>query len=81
MRIGHRQLKILILIYEEPAEKADVYNLVFKIPEKDDATRSRVAKSLIGLKNHGLINYKRNYNDAMVSITEKGRKKVEEKVG
>jgi len=80
MRLGHRQLKILILVYKESINKADVYNLVFGSPVKDDTTRSRVAKSLIGLKNHGLINYERNYNDAIVSITEKGRKKVEEKV-
>lgn len=80
MRIGHRQLKILILVYDGAINKADVYNLVFGSPVKDGATRSRVAKSLIRLKNHGLINYERNYNDAMVSITEKGRKKVEAKV-
>ncbi len=79
-RIGHMQLKILILIYDNPVEKADIYNLVFDSPEKDGAVRSRVAKSLIRLKNHELVDYRRNYNNAKVSITEKGKKKVKEMV-
>ena len=77
-RIGHRQIKILILIYDGGAWKRDIYYKVFDRPEKSDALRSRVAKSLIRLKRNKLIEYKSNYRDAFVSITEKGKKVVED---
>lgn len=78
MRIGHRQSKILKLVYRQPTERDDIYNLVFNSPVKDKTFSSRVAKSLIRLKKHGLIDYGRN---SKVRITEKGAKKAEMLLG
>lgn len=75
MRIGNRQFKILILLYDKPATRSDIYNLVFNRPVKDTSFSSMVAKSLKRLKKNELVNYTRN---SIVSITEKGRKKVKD---
>lgn len=74
MRIGHRQRAILKLVYNQPIERGDIYNLVFGYPVKDKAVSSRVAKSLIRLKKHGLIEY---FHNSKIYITDKGKKRVE----